>query len=272
MKGLIGRLFFRRSGKEPQRVALVLSGGGARAWAHIGLLKALEEEGIYPEVVSGVSAGAIVGAMYASGRSADETLEIVQKTDMFKILRKGLFSFMAGAFSSLGHLQQQLEVFLPDNSFGSLQRKLFITTVNLNTGRVEIFDSGELHKPIMASCAVPLLFAPVKMGEYLYADGGVLNNLPVEPLLGQGYKIIGSNVVSPSLNMRLDGFRSVSMRSFELVSYKGIEDKAGLCDVMLTYEGLENYNIFRFAAARQIVDLGYKSARKQMDLLLAKLK
>lgn len=272
MRGLIGRLFSARVRREAQGIALVLSGGGARAWAHIGLLKALEEENIQIKAISGVSAGSIVGALYAKGHTADEILEIVQKTDMFKILRKGIFSFASGAFSSLNHLRQQLEIFLPENSFEALGKKLFVSAVNLNTGRLEIFDSGDLHKPIMASCAVPLLFLPVKMGEYLYADGGILNNLPVEPLLGHGYKIIGSNVVSPVPNMQLGGFRSVSMRSFELVSYKGIEAQARQCDVLLTYEGLERHNIFHFAAAREIVELGYRSARKQMDRLLTRLK
>lgn len=272
MRDLIGRIFSGRTRKGSAGIALVLSGGGARAWAHIGLLKALEEEEIPIAAISGVSAGAIVGALYAKGHTADEILEIVQKTDMFKILRKGLFSFTSGAFSSLTHLREQLEIFLPENSFDALSRKLYVTTVNLNTGKVEIFDSGELHKPIMASCAVPLLFLPVKIGDYLYADGGILNNLPVEPLLGQGYKIIGSNVVSPAPNMHLGGFRSVSMRSFELVSYKGIEAKAPTCDVLLTYEGLQHHNIFHFAAAREIVDLGYRSARKQMDVLLSRIK
>lgn len=272
MKGFIGKLFSGALKKEPSGIGVVLSGGGARGWAHIGLLKALDEEGIQIDAVSGVSAGSIVGVLYANGNTADEILEIVRETDMFKILRKGLLPFMTGAFSSLGHLEHQLKRFLPENSFAALKKKMYVTAVNLNTGKAEVFSSGELHKPVMASCAVPLLFAPVKIGDYLYSDGGVLNNLPVEPLLGQRYRIIGSNVVLPAANRKLNGFRSISMRSFELVSYKGIEDKAKLCDVMVTYDGLEKYNLFRFAAAQEIVELGYRSAQKQMDRLLQRLK
>src|SRR3546814_570516 len=143
---------------------------------------------------------------------------------------------MTGAFSSLGHLEHQLMRFLPENSFEALEKSFFVTAVNLNAGKAEVFSSGELHKPVMASCAVPLLFAPVRIGDDLYADGGVLNNLPVEPLLGKRYRIIGSNVVLPSPKRKMDGFRSISMRSFELVSYKGMEENARKCDAMRSEE------------------------------------
>src|SRR5690606_17825220 len=107
--------------------------------------------------------------------------EIVRETDMFKILRKGVFPFRTGAFSSLGHLEQQLQRFLPENSFEALKKEFFVTAVNLNIGKAEIFSSGELHKAVMASCAIPLSFRQVGIGDDLYVDGGVLNHLPVEP-------------------------------------------------------------------------------------------
>ncbi|HYH56056.1 MAG TPA: patatin-like phospholipase family protein [Anseongella sp.] len=265
MKTRIAKLVSGVFGKKSPGISLVLSGGGARGWAHIGLLQALDEAGIAVEAISGVSAGSIVAALYAGGKSPQEILAIVKKADMFKIVRKGLLAFLPGAFSSLGYLEQQLKAFLPEDSFEALGKKVFITAVNLNSGRVEIFSSGELHRPIMASCAIPLVFAPVRIGNFLYSDGGLLNNLPVEPLLDKGYKVIGSNVVSPGLNMGINGIVSVSMRSFELIAYKGIEDKARACDICLTYEGLEKFHVFKFTSAEQIVELGYREAKKQMS-------
>lgn len=271
MKRYIVRLISGVFRQRNRRISLVLSGGGARGWAHIGLLKALDEAGIQIDAISGVSAGAIVGTLYAGGKSPDEILSIVKKADMFKIVRKGLFPFMPGAFSNLGYLEQQLKTYLPDDSFESLGKKVFVTAVNLNSGKAEIFSSGELHKPILASCAIPLVFAPVRIGNFLYSDGGVLNNMPVEPLLDKGYRIIGSNVVSPGLNMHINGIISVGMRSFELIAYKGIEDKVRACDVCFTYEGLEKFNVFKFTSADQIVELGYREAKKQMDGVLEQL-
>lgn len=259
-------------GSHPPKVGLVLSGGGARGWAHIGLLKALEEAGVPVHSLSGVSAGAIVGALYASGKTPDEILKIVQTADIFKIVRKGLFAFAPGAFSSLGYLEHQLKTFLPENSFESLQRELFVTAVNLNTGRAEIFNSGELHRPVMASCAIPLLFAPVRIGESLYCDGGILNNMPVEPFRAGRFRIIGSTVVTPRPNAGINGILSVSMRSFELLSYKGMEERNKRCDVVITYRGLEKFHVLRFTSAEQIVELGYEEAKKQMERVRKLLK
>src|SRR3546814_15266610 len=106
----------------------------------IGLLKALEEEGVRVEAISGVSAGSIIGALSANGNTAGEILEIVQETDMFKIIRKGVFPLMTGAFSSLGHLEHPLMRFLPENSLEALEKSFFVTAVNLNAGKAEVLD------------------------------------------------------------------------------------------------------------------------------------
>lgn len=266
------RFISKPFGRRKPRIGLVLSGGGARGWAHIGLLKAMEEHGIEADIVAGVSSGSIVGAFYTAGIPVSEMLDVIKTTDMLKIMRSGFFTWPRnGAISTLRYLEDQLKVHLPGDSFESLKKPFHVAIANLNTGRLEIVNKGELFKVILASCAIPVVFSPVKIGPYLYADGGLLDNLPIAPLEGRGIRIIASNVVSPGINKHVSGMLSLSTRSFELIASKGVPEKLNRCHAVVEYEGLEKYHVFKFSAAERIVELGYQEASRQMERIKRQL-
>src|SRR4051812_29128314 len=130
------------------KIGLALSGGGARGVAHLGVLKALLEHGIEPAMISGVSAGAIAGSLYAAGYQPDEILEIIISTKMFRFLRP--------AMSRVGILKMDRTdaiylKYLTGNSFEALKIPLIVSATNLNRGETVYFDRGELIKPIQAS-------------------------------------------------------------------------------------------------------------------------
>ena len=172
------------------KIGIALSGGGVRGVAHLGVLKALNENGIFPNRFSGSSAGAIAGALYCSGHSPEEILEIIVKTNYFKFLKP--------AISWTGILKMDLipELFvkyLKENSFESLKIPLTIAATDLRRAKVVYFSQGELIKPLMASSCIPGMFDPILIDGHHYIDGGVLNNLPVEPLDGVCDVVIGVN-------------------------------------------------------------------------------
>ena len=137
-------------------LGLVLSGGGARANAHIGVLQALNENGIYPTHISGSSAGALIGALYCSGYSPKEILELAKSYEFLKIFKIG---FLNKGLTEMTRLRKFLNKHLKDD-FNALNSPLYISVTNLNSGEYEIISKGNLIDFILASCAVPLLFKP----------------------------------------------------------------------------------------------------------------
>ena len=141
------------------KIGLVLSGGGARGVAHLGVLKTLEENDISIDVISGTSSGSIVGALYCHGYSPDEIFRIAQDANVFRHLRPAL------NFTGLIRIDGFSEIllkYLPHNSFDELRIPLSVATTNINDGVTTFFDSGELIKPILASSCIPVIFNPLE--------------------------------------------------------------------------------------------------------------
>lgn len=177
---------------------LVLSGGGARGLAHIGVLEVLEAQGFAAEVVAGTSMGAVVGALYASGKKPSEILEIARSTPWLRLLdlvpRPGLISQRG--------LREFLAKHLPAR-FEELSKRLVVTAVDLEAGRLAYFSEGDLSGAVLASAAYPGLIAPVLFEGRTYMDGGVLDNLPVDAARFMRAKYVLAVDVTPE--MRLSG-------------------------------------------------------------------
>ena len=139
---------------KEQNIGVVLSGGGARANAHIGVLQALNENGIFPTHISGASAGALIGALYCNGHTPKEILELAKSYEFLKIFKIG---FNNRGLTEMTRLKKFLNNHLIDN-FNTLQIPLYISVTNLNSGVCEIKSKGRLIDFILASCAIPLLF------------------------------------------------------------------------------------------------------------------
>lgn len=193
--------------KRP-KVGLVLSGGGARGFAHIGVLKVLSAAGYKIDLIAGTSMGAIIGAAYAGGYAPETIEELAIKfsrlKEIIKLLdinppRKGL---LVG-----NRVKKYLEkIFKEQPLFSDLSIPFGLNAVDLISGREITFYSGELLPAIMASISIPGIFAPVKLNEYYLVDGGLLNNLPVSIARSMGADIvIAINVeTNPLINQNWD--------------------------------------------------------------------
>ena len=162
-------------------VGLALGGGGVRGVAHIAYIKALEDLGIRPSVISGTSSGAIAGALYAGGLKPDEMLARIEalinsfrKPKIRPLLRNRQMGWAAAA------ARQSLKELLPKERFEELDIPLKVIATNFHTLEERVFDSGELLPAVMASVALPGVFGPqMADGEY-YVDGGATNIVPFD--------------------------------------------------------------------------------------------
>ncbi len=248
-------------------IGICLSGGGARGMAHIGVLKALEEHAISPKYISGASAGSIIGSLYASGLSPDEMLEIAKRQSLFKAFRLGLPGM---GLTNLKYLKEILEEHIQYDDFSRLDKKLFVCVTNLNKGEYEILESGQLFDAVVASSSIPIFFEPVVINDQKYGDGGLLNNLPVEPLKEVCDFVIGVNVMprGPVPNEKLDSMLDMGHRVMDLVVWSNVKSRLEQCDVVIESKGVFEYGIFDFSKSKEIYELGYQATLEQIPKIL----
>ncbi|NAS11907.1 patatin-like phospholipase family protein [Poritiphilus flavus] len=244
-------------------IGLVLSGGGYRGVAHIGAIKALEEFGIVPNVISGTSAGALVGALYAANYNPEEMLAAFKSIKLFGFSR---YARKQPGFVDSSSFEGFLHDYFPDNSFDSLSKKLFVTATDLLSGRAKVFRDGELIRTILASAAFPGIFTPVNIAGDLYADGGILDNFPIQPV-SYCNKIYGI-YVSPVKPMQIADFKhsyDVVNRAFQLRMHQSSRLKFRLCDMVINPPELGDYRIFNSNHIDELFEIGYRSTFMELQ-------
>ena len=251
----------------PYNIGICLSGGGALGLAHIGALRALEENGIYPDAISGSSMGSIVGVLYAAGYSPDEMEKIIIRehlTNPFRLFDFRLFS--KTGFSSHHTLRQLLQKYVPENDFAALKKKLAVCVVNLNNGKWEIVDSGQkLHEYIVASSSIPMFYEVQEIDGYTYVDGGVLNNLPVEPLKSSCKRVIGIDVMPYVEQKSFDNKLSIVSSYIYLQNHNNSKKRQKLCDDLIIVNSIEKHHAFSFNAYKEIIQSGYDCTVKYLE-------
>lgn len=247
-------------------IGLVLSGGGFRGAAHIGVIKAMQDMGIKANVVSGVSAGALIGACYAAGISCENMLKLLTKPKMFSLAH---YSYKKPGLLDTEKFTAYLDEFIPQNSYEELEMPLFISATDMLTGKLVTFFTGSLNKPILASCAFPFVFSPVWHNNTFYSDGGIINNFPVEPLIGKCKTIIGvyvnplNEIPAGELNTSL----KVLQRAFSIATSATPYLKFQHCDIVVEPKELSKYTLFDRRNVHKIFDLGYQEGLKMFEKL-----
>lgn len=249
-------------------IGLVLSGGGVRGAAHIGLIKLLEEIDFEPNHIAGTSAGALVGGLYAAGYNSTQIQEFFATAKLFNW--KNYAVGKAGLLDPMKYLPI-LQQYFPEDDFGALQKKLFITRTNLETGALEIISSGKLLLNMLASSALPMVFAPVKIYDTYYADGGIVNNFPTEPLRPLCDVMIGAyvNPLGKKTQAQLHHTFEVVERAFHISISGHSIPKFKDCDLTLVPDELNHYSLVDTRHVSEIVEIGYRAALKCRSDLLA---
>ena len=240
-------------------LGIALGGGGSRGFAHLGILQALKERGVTPDVVSGTSAGSIAGALYAGCKNPYDAYQLLKKTKFsdftkFHLPTDGLFSF--------DNLRLKLEKLIPAKNFEDLDIPLYVCVTNFNEGHAEYLNKGPLHIAIQASCAIPVLIAPVKIKNVFYVDGGLVDNLPVRPLVRRCKKIIGVNISLYEKIDKIDSLFQVATRTFQISLDNNVRYNKSKCHFYIEPKNMVKYNMLETKHSDEIFEIGYNHAKK----------
>jgi NTE family protein len=280
---------FAQEQKRP-KIGLVLSGGGAKGFAHIGVLKVIEEAGVKIDYIGGTSMGAVVGGLYASGYNATQIDSIFQNTNFdelindfiprssksfyekrndesyalvlpfnnFRIgipeaLSKGLYNFnlLSKLTRNVRHVRD----------FNQLPTPFLCIGTNIETGKQVLLNKGNLAQAMLASAAFPTLFSPIEIDGELLVDGGVTNNYPIEEVRNLGADIIiGVNVQDGLADRKqLKNATKILVQITNLNSIERMKNKISDTDIYINPD-IKNFGVISFDKGREIVQKGEEAA------------
>ncbi|MFC7775023.1 patatin-like phospholipase family protein [Flavobacterium sp. GCM10027622] len=284
--------------KKP-KIGLVLSGGGAKGLAHIGVLKEIEKAGIKIDYIGGTSMGAIVGGLYASGYTADELDSIFRNLDSDAIIQdiiprgnktfyeknndevyaltlpfqklkitvpkgfsKGLYNY--NLFSKLTHNYRHIR------DFNQLKIPFLCVATDVETGKGVVFREGSLPMCLAASGAFPSLFSPVKIDGKYYIDGGVVNNYPIEEVKAMGADIIIGVDVQDGLKdiNNISGATGVLVQISNFKTLENMDKKKAMTDIYIK-PNIQGFSVISFDLGEIIIKNGEQAAQNVSDQLKA---
>ncbi|MDY7395995.1 patatin-like phospholipase family protein [Aureibaculum sp. 2210JD6-5] len=289
---------FGQDSIKPQKdlkVGLVLSGGGAKGFAHVGALKILEEAGVRIDYIGGTSMGAIIGALYSSGYSASELDSIITSLDLNELMQDNLprksksiyqkentekyaltlpiknrgvqlptaLSKGQNVFNILTQLTDHVHNI---TDFSKLPIPFFCIATNLEDGSTEILEDGFLPQALRASGSFPTLLDPVEVNGKLLTDGGVVNNFPVDIMREKDVDIIIGIDVQDKLKGQkgLNSALEIVMQIVSFQMYSDGERKRNQADVYI-HPDITDFNVISFDATKDIIESGKRAAKKQLS-------
>lgn len=261
------------------KVGIVLSGGGARGFAHAGFLKAMDDMGIKVDVISGTSSGAIAGVMYAGGKSPDAMLDIFSKIRLLQLphFRSNGRKADVGKNSRDRHLLfkakdllQILRHNLPKTTFEGLNIPLVVNATSLERGQNVYFYTGDVLKPVVASSAIPMVFKPVLIDGQHYVDGGVMQNLSVSPIR-RACKYVIAMHVNPLEDYSAHGrmYEPEWERVFKLMIRANTFTDKEQVDLFIEPSELVRYKITETRLGSEMFWIGYHDAKKSLEAFIA---
>lgn len=260
LKAVIQEVFSTR----PFHYGMALSGGGAKGFAHLGTLMALEKFGMKPDILSGVSAGSIIATLTAAGLSPRDIIECFSPYAGFKdftaitVPRNGLFK--------IDRFARIFESWLPVKYLEELKIPTVVCATDIERGRSVGWWKGEITPRVMASCSMPIIFTPREIDGRTYVDGGVLRNLPAWPLREKCHTLIGSNCspLGSDFKMR-NTLVSIAWRSYNLMSKSNTLRDSLLCDLVIRHTTISGIHTFDMSNLRKTVLFGYDISCKTIE-------
>ncbi|MBI3510124.1 MAG: patatin-like phospholipase family protein [Bacteroidetes bacterium] len=246
------------------KTGLILSGGGARGFAHLGVLRALDELGVHVDAIAGTSAGALAGAFYFAGHTPTDTLRYIRS---YKIYQWARILWRKPGILNMEKIGKMIAQYLPEN-FEGLNAPLTVCATDILNCKSVFFNSGPLIPALCSSACIPVLFEPVNFGSNQYVDGGIMDNFPVEALREKCDRIIGVHVNPLQKEFRNVHMKDVMDRSLHLALRHQVFSKREECDIFIEPEECSQFGMFDLSSAEKIVEIGYKAAMQQKEELL----
>jgi len=172
------------------KIGIALGGGGMCGIAHIGFLQVLEENNIKIDMISGISMGAIIGGLYASGVSCDELIKISSKLKKNDIIETNMFKILKESLPTSNKIEKFLKKYLKAEKIEDCKIKFYPQAADMIKGELHTFENGSMIEAMRASSAIPGIFPPIKKDKTYYVDGGVIENVPFKILKEKGADVI----------------------------------------------------------------------------------
>lgn len=253
--------------RVPPRIGLALGGGAARGFAHVGVIQVLEEAGIRPTLVTGTSAGSLVAALYASGKSGAQLQQIAETMEEATIADWTLQIFTRGVLRGEA-LAKYVNIQVGQKPIEAMVIPLGIVATDLNSGNDVLFQRGDTGTAVRASSAVPAVFQPVKVGSREYVDGGLVSPVPVRAARKMGAElIIAVDISTPPEASAATGTLEILLQTFTIMgkSISTIELKDADVLVRPSLQGVSSAD---FSARKRSIEAG----RQAMLLALPQLR
>ena len=260
-KGLFVQDAIRYNSGKKYTLGLALSGGGVKALCHVGVLKAMEEEGLKPDVISGVSAGAVVAALYADGYSPDSIRSLFEKVKYADFFR---LEMPDGGLFSLAGFKEFLDTVLHAKTFEDLKIPLKVIVTDLDRGRSVVFDKGPLIDALVATCSVPILFSPYNINGVNYIDGGVLQNLPASEIRTNCKYLIGVSVGPLNADPYEKSITNIALRSYRFIFRSNSNFDKDLCDMVVEPAKISEFNGGDVDRIPEIFNMGYTETKRML--------
>lgn len=257
--------------KTEPKVALVLGGGSAKGFAHVGVLRALEKEKIPIHMIIGTSVGSLIGGLYAANPDSFQL-----EWAAFKINRGDILDFSVSS-SKMGPVQgTKLEAFVEHNAKVKLVEATKIpfypVATDLNTGETVTLEKGSLARAIHASSAIPGIFVPVVFGNRLLVDGGVTSNIACDVARSKGADvIIAVNLQKDVRDTDINSVLDVMAQSIAIMMHNSSKNKLGHADIVLEPD-TKGISMFDFTRKKTLMEEGIKAAEKAMPKIKAAIK
>ncbi len=249
------------------KIGLALGGGAVFGFAHIGVIKVLEKEGIRPDIITGTSVGSLIGGLYASGVSIGEIEDIAEKFNWFEIAR---FTLPKQGLVSIDRLVDFVEKHSKCKNIEETKIKFAAVAVNLLKGEEEIFDSGPMGPAIRASCSIPGIFTPALYNNSVYIDGGILNNVPTDiaKKMGADY-LIGVDITARAKMdiMKHRDIFNILWKSWQISAHQSTSLRSYNEAGVILMPDIREINPFDTSQKKKIIAAGEESARQHLKVI-----
>jgi NTE family protein len=251
---------------RPAKIALVLGGGGARGFAHVGVIRVLEQERIPVDLIVGASAGSLIGALYADTRDSFELEALAWQVEKDDIFDWSILGSTRGPVTGKA-LEEFLAKHVKAPSIELLGIPFIAVATDLRTGEEVIFDRGPIGPAVHASSAIPGLFRPVVLDGRTLVDGGVVDPLPVPVARARGAEVVIAVNIGMELGEEEPGnVASISLRSIVLLGRELARLKGRAADVLISPK-VGDTSSLDFSRKKELMAAGIAAAREAMPAI-----
>ena len=261
------RIDFIKLKKQQNRpiVALVLGSGGARGYAHIGVIQVLEQQGIHPDFIVGTSAGSIVGSIYASGKTADELRDIAlnMRANDVRDIKLDVKGFFDGKKVE-NYVNQQVN----NTPLELLKTPMYVVATELKEGKKVVFNYGNTGQAVRASVSIPSMFVPTKIGDDEYVDGGLVSPVPVDVARDLGADIIiAVDILAQPMHTETSNVWGLFNQNINIMQNHLAREELKHADIVIQPDLREKAHIFDVKGREMTMQAGIEAAQNQLNTI-----